>query len=38
MKREHYGNFSVAEMVISRRESANGNLACSPASARPGAS
>jgi hypothetical protein len=38
MKREDYGNFSVAEMVISRREAANGNLACLLASARQGAS
>jgi hypothetical protein len=38
MKREHYGNFSVAEMVISRREAANGNLACPLASTRQGAS
>jgi hypothetical protein len=29
-KREHYGNFSVVEMLISRCEAANSNLACSP--------
>jgi hypothetical protein len=37
MKREDYGNFSVAEMVIIGREAAKGNLACRLASARQGA-
>src|SRR5260370_33541009 len=37
MKREHYGNFSVADMAISSRKAAKGNLLCSPSSARPGA-
>ena len=30
MKREHYGNFSVAYLAISSRKAAKGNLLCSP--------
>src|SRR5260370_7536047 len=33
MKREHYGNFSVAGLAISFRKAAKGNLLCSPSSA-----